>query len=317
MSNATADTLLASTRRHFLGRGAGVSLGAAALDALIGQPCLGEPMAPPRQGRAKRVIFLTQSGGPSQLELFDHKPDLVKHAGTELPASVRMGQRLTGMTANQKQIVMPSRCAFRQYGQSGATIGEWLPHMGHVADEICFIKSMTSEHINHAPAMTFLQTGHQLPGRRDPRPNRNQRRGGQTPRSRRGRKTGTQTGKKARRKSRPATAKSRTDRSRRPASASPRGRRYLHVAAHEGPHGRARSRNRPAGVPAERRGRARCTRFRTGCAQIDPVADLAGSGCQDRVRIARVVPALGPRSRSGPGRSLSDRPTASPQSPEI
>jgi hypothetical protein len=76
-----------------------------------------------------------------------------------------MGQRLTGMTANQKQIVMPSRCAFRQYGQSGATIGEWLPYMGRVADEICFIKSMTSEHINHAPAMTFLQTGHQLPGR--------------------------------------------------------------------------------------------------------------------------------------------------------
>lgn len=165
MSNATADTLLASTRRHFLGRGAGISLGAAALDGLIGSSIRGEPMAPPRQGRAKRVIFLTQSGGPSQLELFDHKPDLLKHAGTELPASVRMGQRLTGMTANQKQIVMPSRCAFRQYGQSGATIGEWLPHMGRVADEICFIKSMTSEHINHAPAMTFLQTGHQLPGR--------------------------------------------------------------------------------------------------------------------------------------------------------
>jgi uncharacterized protein YwlG (UPF0340 family) len=165
VSNATADTLLASTRRHFLDRGAGISLGAAALDGLIGSSIRGEPMAPPRQGRAKRVIFLTQSGGPSQLELFDHKPDLVKHAGTELPASVRMGQRLTGMTANQKQIVMPSRCAFRQYGQSGATIGEWLPHMGRVADEICFIKSMTSEHINHAPAMTFLQTGHQLPGR--------------------------------------------------------------------------------------------------------------------------------------------------------
>ena len=117
MSNATADTLLASTRRHFLGRGAGISLGAAALDGLIGSSIRGEPMAPPRQGRAKRVIFLTQSGGPSQLELFDHKPDLVKQAGTELPASVRMGQRLTGMTANQ------------------------------------------------APAMTFLQTGHQLPGR--------------------------------------------------------------------------------------------------------------------------------------------------------
>ena len=153
------------TRRHFLGRGAGVSLGAIALHELAVRSGRADAIASPKPGKAKRVIFLTQSGGPSQIELYDHKPGLEKLAGTELPPSVRMGQRLTSMTANQKQIVMPSRARFSRHGQSGATVGEWLPHIGRVADDICFIKSMTSEHINHAPAMTFLQTGHQLPGR--------------------------------------------------------------------------------------------------------------------------------------------------------
>ncbi|MBU6294201.1 MAG: DUF1501 domain-containing protein [Planctomycetes bacterium] len=153
------------TRRHFLGRGAGVSLGAVALHELAARSARGEAAASPAPAKAKRVIFLTQSGGPSQIELYDHKPGLEKLAGTELPPSVRMGQRLTSMTANQKQIVMPSRARFSRHGQSGATVGEWLPHIGRVADDICFIKSMTTEHINHAPAMTFLQTGHQLPGR--------------------------------------------------------------------------------------------------------------------------------------------------------
>ncbi len=115
--------------------------------------------------RAKRVIFLTQSGGPSQLELFDAKPGLHRWAGQELPPSVRMGQRLTTMTASQRQLVMPARARFGTHGQSGATVGEWLPHMASVVDELCFIKSMHTEHINHAPAMTFLLTGHQLPGR--------------------------------------------------------------------------------------------------------------------------------------------------------
>ncbi|HTN02296.1 MAG TPA: DUF1501 domain-containing protein, partial [Planctomycetaceae bacterium] len=113
----------------------------------------------------RRVIFLTQSGGPSQLELYDHKPGLEEWAGVELPDSVRMGQRLTGMTANQKQLVMPSRTKFSQWGDSGATVSEWLPHIGSVADDLCFIKSMRTDQINHAPAMTKFLTGHQLAGR--------------------------------------------------------------------------------------------------------------------------------------------------------
>ncbi len=115
--------------------------------------------------KAKQVIFLTQSGGPSQIELFDHKPELIQWAGQELPDSVRQGQRLTTMTANQKQLIMPAKTKFSRHGESGATIGEWLPHLGQVADEVCFIKSMTTDQINHAPAMTKFLTGHQLPGR--------------------------------------------------------------------------------------------------------------------------------------------------------
>ncbi len=115
--------------------------------------------------KARRVIFLTQSGGPSQLELFDHKPGLRKWAGTELPESVRQGQRLTTMTANQKQLILPGITRFFQHGRSGAAISEWLPHLGRVADDVCFIKSMTTDQINHAPAMTKFLTGHQLAGR--------------------------------------------------------------------------------------------------------------------------------------------------------
>ncbi len=115
--------------------------------------------------RAKRVIFLTQSGGPSQLELYDDKPDLMKWAGQELPESVRRGQRLTTMTANQKQLVMPARAKLQRYGESGATVGEWLPHVAGVVDELCFIKSLHTDQINHAPAMTQFLTGHQIPGR--------------------------------------------------------------------------------------------------------------------------------------------------------
>ena len=162
------------TRRYFLGKCAGVGLGSMALADLLGaagqwntsatqkerHPAIGR-ISP----RAKRVIFLTQSGGPSQIELFDHKPGLQKWAGKELPDSVRQGQRLTTMTSNQKQLIMPSRTKFERCGQSGATIGEWMPHLKKVADELCFIKSMTTHEINHAPAMTHFLTGHQIPGR--------------------------------------------------------------------------------------------------------------------------------------------------------
>lgn len=168
--------LLSTTRRYFLGQCTGLSLGAMALSQMIGRALAADenlkrnviggidalPLFAPK---AKRVIFLTQSGGPSQLELFDEKPDLMRWAGVELPDSVRQGQRVTTMTANQKQLIMPPRVKFERCGQSGATIGEWLPHLREVADDLCFIKSMHTDQINHAPAMTKFLTGHQLPGR--------------------------------------------------------------------------------------------------------------------------------------------------------
>lgn len=158
---------LQTTRRYFLGQCTGVSLGAMAAHSLLASDtnALGLPALPHFAPKAKRVIFLTQSGGPSQLELFDHKPGLMKWAGKELPESVRQGQRLTTMTANQKQLILPGITKFSKCGQSGATIGEWLPHLQGVADELCFIKSMHTDQINHAPAMTQFLTGHQLAGR--------------------------------------------------------------------------------------------------------------------------------------------------------
>jgi hypothetical protein len=96
---------------------------------------LGLPHLPHFAPKAKRVIFLTQSGGPSQIELFDHKPGLMQWAGKELPESVRQGQRLTTMTANQKQLILPGITKFAKCGQSGATISEWLPHLQGVADD--------------------------------------------------------------------------------------------------------------------------------------------------------------------------------------
>ena len=140
-----------STRRYFLGRCTGLSIGAMALSKML-EPVFADEPASARNAigglnnfphfapKAKRVIFLTQSGGPSQLELFDEKPDLMKWAGVELPDSVRQGQRVTTMTANQKQLIMPPRIKFARCGASGATIGEWLPHLQRVADELCFIK---------------------------------------------------------------------------------------------------------------------------------------------------------------------------------
>ncbi len=173
MNNATD-----LARRYFLGQCTGVSLGAMALSTLlpralgnegVEQSHSADPIGltglPHFAPKAKQIIFLTQSGGPSQIELFDEKPGLAKLAGTELPESVRQGQRLTTMTSSQKQLIKPAATKFQRYGQSGATIGEWLPHLGRVADEICFIKSMYTEEINHAPAMTKYLTGHQIPGR--------------------------------------------------------------------------------------------------------------------------------------------------------
>ena len=161
--------LRSMARRYFLGRCTGVGLGAMSLSLLEGARSLkaSEPVLdiPHHSKRAKNVIFLTQSGGPSQIELFDYKPNLIKWAGKELPDSVRQGQRLTTMTANQEQLIMPARTKFRRYGASGATIGEWLPYHSQIVDDVCFIKSMVTDQINHAPAMTKFLTGHQIPGR--------------------------------------------------------------------------------------------------------------------------------------------------------
>jgi hypothetical protein len=163
------------TRRHFLGR-AGAGVGLAALAALLADDLRaapggaaatgGLPGLPHHTPRARRIIYLFQSGAPSQLDLFDYKPALAALRGKELPDSVRMGQRLTGMTATQDSFPLaPSRFRFGRHGKCGAWVSELLPHTAQVVDDLCFIKSMHTEAINHDPAVTFFQTGAQLAGR--------------------------------------------------------------------------------------------------------------------------------------------------------
>lgn len=164
---------MSMARRSFLRRSAGLSLGALSLGLLESQSTkardrpapVGLCDLPHLAPKAKNVIFLTQSGGPSQIELFDCKPGLKALAGTELPDSVRQGQRVTTMTSGQKQLIMPPLSDFGRYGQCGATLGEWLPHHRSIVDDVCFVKSMVTDQINHAPAMTKFLTGHQLVGR--------------------------------------------------------------------------------------------------------------------------------------------------------
>ena len=156
-------------RRVFLNR-SGFSLGTAALASLGGlNPVHAETNVPAglhHLAKAKRVIYLFQSGAPSQYELFDHKPGLEKIIRTELPDSVRMGQRLTGMTANQASFpVAPSMFQFARHGDAGMWLSELLPHTAKLADDMCVIRSMFTEAINHDPAITLIQTGSQLAGR--------------------------------------------------------------------------------------------------------------------------------------------------------
>jgi len=154
------------TRRYFFGK-ASAGLGIAALSSLLdAQEPAGLPGLPHFPPTAKRVIYLFQSGAPSQMELFDYKPRLKDLTGTELPDSVRSGQRLTGMTSGQTSFpVAASLFQFERHGQSGAWVSELMPHVAKVADDLCFIKSMYTEAINHDPAVTFFQTGFQLAGR--------------------------------------------------------------------------------------------------------------------------------------------------------
>jgi len=159
---------LAVARRQFL-HSAGVGVGAAALGSLLGPRAWGAgglPGTPHQALRARRVIWLTQAGGPSQLDLLDEKPQLRPLFNQDLPVSVRGTQRLTGMTANQASFpVAPSMFRFERQGEGGVSLSELLPHTAAIADEICVIRSLHSEAINHDPAMTLLQTGSQVAGR--------------------------------------------------------------------------------------------------------------------------------------------------------
>ncbi len=160
---------LAMTRRQFLGRSC-TGVGSAALAMMLADGAMARqagapPWSLPGAPRAKRVIMLTQAGAPSQIDLFDHKPALLPLRGELIPDSVRMGQRVTTMTSGQAQKLLPSEFAFARAGASGAWMSELVPHMAKIADELTFIKTVHTEQINHAPAMTFFQTGHQIPGR--------------------------------------------------------------------------------------------------------------------------------------------------------
>src|SRR5689334_14395622 len=116
--------------------------------------------------KAKRIIYLFQNGAPSQLDLFDYKPMLQQMHGEDLPASIRMGQRLTGMTANQAKFPLAGTVfKFSQHGQAGTWFSELLPHTAGIADDICVIRTIFTEAINHDPALTFFQTGAQVGNR--------------------------------------------------------------------------------------------------------------------------------------------------------
>ena len=162
------DTKLLLTRRHFFSAASG-GIGVAALASLLSKDAEASPGLaglPHFAPKAKRVIYLFQHGAPSQLDLFDYKPKLKDSRGVDLPDSVRKGQRLTGMTAFQTTFpTAPSVFRFSQHGQSGAWLSETLPYTAKIADQICIVRSMQTEAINHDPAVTFFQTGFQLAGR--------------------------------------------------------------------------------------------------------------------------------------------------------
>ncbi|MEM6916776.1 MAG: DUF1501 domain-containing protein, partial [Verrucomicrobiota bacterium] len=148
--------------------GFGGGLGSLALGNLLTEATAADPTADylTGKGKAKRVIFLFQAGGPSQVELFDHKPRLSEEQGNELPASVRMGQRLTGMSGNQASLpLVGSAYPFAQHGEAGTWMSDRLPYTSKIADDITVIKSMYTEAINHGPGVTFMQSGSQIAGR--------------------------------------------------------------------------------------------------------------------------------------------------------
>jgi len=179
MTSPVADSLLAQTRRSFLGA-SGVSVGSLALASLLGRdadaaqgagPALSEggyrgldglPHFPPK---VKRVIWLMMSGAPSHVDLFDYKPLLEERRGEQIPESIHQGQKLSTMTQGKGKPCLGSRAPFRRHGECGRWMNDFLPHTASIADDICMIHSMKTEAVNHAPAMTFLLTGAEQPGR--------------------------------------------------------------------------------------------------------------------------------------------------------
>ena len=170
MSNPFFENQQHVTRRHFLGK-LSVGLGSAALGTLLTKDLFSPKKSleesimagiPHFAPKAKRVIYLFQNGAPSQLESFDYKPLLNKMVGQELPASIRGAQRLTGMTSGQDKFpLVGSKFAFNQYGQNGTWISEIFPNIAKIADDICVVKTLHTEAINHDPALTFFQSGAQ------------------------------------------------------------------------------------------------------------------------------------------------------------
>ena len=153
------------SRRDLLVR-SGYGLGAACLHLLGASDAVAKPAFPNFAPKAKRVIFLFQSGGPSHVDLFDPKPLLEERFGEDIPDSIFGGQRVTGMVAHQARFqVMPTKYKFARHGQSGTEVSELLPHTAKIVDDICLIRAAHTEAINHDPAITFFQTGSQLPGR--------------------------------------------------------------------------------------------------------------------------------------------------------
>src|SRR5262245_34193620 len=175
--NPFHDYVRYETRRQFFSRGAN-ALGTGALASLLGQAGLAlsakgseldrsiKPGATHFAPRAKHVIYLHMVGGPSQMDMYDHKPQMGKWFDKDLPDSIRMGQRLTTMTSGQKRFpIAPSKYKFARHGKSGMWVTELLPWTAKMVDRMAFIRSMYTEAINHEPAITCLQTGNQVTGR--------------------------------------------------------------------------------------------------------------------------------------------------------
>ena len=176
MRNPVEEHLLNISRRQFFGKMA-QGIGAMALGSILNNNIFAAPASPFERGflgsphfapKAKRIIYLFQHGGPSQMDIFDYKPGLASQFDKEIPKSVRGDQRITGMTSGQSRLpVAPSIFQFKKYenNQDGLWVSELYPHTASVAKDLCVVHSVFTEQINHEPGVSFLQSGHQLPGR--------------------------------------------------------------------------------------------------------------------------------------------------------